>query len=243
MHLKETQAVILVGGLGTRLKPYTETVPKPMIEINEKPFLEYKIEQVKKFGVENLVFCVGYLGEKVEEYFGNGKKFGVNINYSYEKELLGTAGAVKNAERLINSDFFIVMNGDTYIPINLSGLINFHFRNTYPITMSVTHATNPNEQELIKVENGIVSQFFKRGTSEHKNYLEENNSPLINAGVYVFDKNVLSSIPRNKKVSLEQEIFPQFVGKMNSFHYEGYMKDLTNIQFCRELEKYLQENK
>ena len=91
---ERTQVIILAGGLGTRLRPVTETIPKVMVDILGKPFLEYKINQIKKFGIRNIILCVGYLGEIIEDYFGKGDKFGVNIRYAYEKELLGTAGAI-----------------------------------------------------------------------------------------------------------------------------------------------------
>ena len=120
---KEYQAVLLVGGLGTRLRPITESVPKPMVEVEGKPFLEYKIESLKKYGIKKFILCVGYLGHLVEEYFGDGKRFGVDIAYSYERdELLGTAGAVKNAENLVSGDF-IVSNGDTFLDIDFQCLI------------------------------------------------------------------------------------------------------------------------
>jgi mannose-1-phosphate guanylyltransferase len=237
LTITEIPVIILVGGLGTRLRPFTETVPKPMIDICGKPFLEYKIEQIKNAGVKKIILCVGYLGNKVEEHFGDGKKFGVEISYSYEKELLGTAGAIKNAEALINSDSFIVMNGDTYTCINLNKLLDFHSQHNFLITMAVANATNPKEQELVELENNIITNFYTRNTLEHENHLKETSTPLINHGVYVINKEVLILIPQGIKTSLEQGIFPRLVNKMASFSYFGYMKDLANIQFCRELEQ------
>jgi NDP-sugar pyrophosphorylase family protein len=239
---KEAQVIILAGGLGTRLKPLTEKIPKPLVKINGKPFLEYKIKKIKDSGIENIILCVGYLGNLIERYFGDGKNFGVNIKYSYEEKLLGTAGAIKNAEKLIDSDTFIVMNGDTYLDINLGEFLSFHRRKNSLVAIAVTSATNKLEQELIDVKNEQICNFYKRDTLEHKDYLKNNSNPLINAGVYVFNKEILSLIPPGIKVSLEQEIFP-ILPRMSAFEFNGYIKDIANIQFCRELEQDLTEGK
>ena len=232
---KEMQAVILAGGLGTRLRPITEKIPKPMVSINGKPFLEYKLDQLRDQNIKNVILCVSYLGEQIENYFRDGKNFGVNLRYSYEKEPLGTAGAIKNAESLIE-DSFILMNGDTYSDINFLDLFLSH--NPCPVTMVVTSATNPLEQELVKIEKGIISQFYPRGTFEHRDHLKKNSNPSINAGVYVIDREILNLIPSGK-VSLEQEIFPALTGRIKGFEYKGYIIDISNIRYCKEFEEYL----
>ncbi len=239
---KECQALILAGGLGTRLKPITETIPKPMVEINGKPFLEYMIEHLKKYGIRKVILCVGYLGNKIEEYFGNGEKFGLEITYSYEQELLGTAGAIKKAEKLIETDVFLVLNGDTYSLIDIDALLKSHNPN-FLLTTVVAPAINPSEQELVGVENGIINQLFRRNTFEHKEHLRKNSAPLINAGIYVFNRRILNLIPSEEKVSLEKEIFPFLIGKIGGFEYNGYFKDIANPQLCRELEEYLKIKK
>src|SRR4030042_2049656 len=113
------QMVIICGGLGTRLGHLTKYTPKSMIPVEGKPFLEYQIENLKKQSITNIVLCVGHLSEKIEEYFGNGEKFGVNLKYSYDKEKpLGQIGAVKNAELLLKDTFFI-MYGDSFLSVDL----------------------------------------------------------------------------------------------------------------------------
>lgn len=235
-NLNDIQVIILAGGLGMRLRPITKEIPKPMIDILGKPFLEYKIEQIKEFGMRNIILCVGYLGEIIEKYFGDGSKFGVNLQYSYEKELLGTAGAVKNAEKLIDSNSFIVMNGDTYSNINLKELFFAHNKHNFPMTMVVTKASNPKEQELVEIENDLVIKFHQRDTEEHKNYLLINKNCLINAGTYIFNKNILNIIPPERKISLEKDIFPKLTDKIVGFPYEGYFEDLANLQFYKKFE-------
>jgi len=239
------QAVLIVGGLGTRLLPVTKEIPKPMIEICGKPFLEYKINQIKSQGIEEFVLCTGYLGKMIEEYFENGSKFGVNIQYSREEEPLGTAGAIKNAEPLINTNPFIVMNGDTYDNIQLRNLIDFHYGHEFAVTMAITKATNPKEQELVEAYNQVITKFYKRGTLEHKSFLKENLNAKTNAGTYVFDKVVFKILkylkallsPRKEKMSLEQDFFPYGIEAIGAYEYRGYMKDLANFQFCEEFRR------
>ncbi len=222
------EVVILVGGKGTRLKPLTKIVPKPMVEINGKPFLEYKIKQIKDFGAKKIILCVGYLGNIIQDYFGNERKFGVDISYSHEEELLGTAGAIKKAENLIEGNSFIVMNGDTHSYINLNELSLFHKQHNFPMTMVVTEAKNSKEQELVELQNSVIVNFYQRNTPEHKEFLEKNTNPLVNAGVYIFDRKILGLIPLEKKTSLEQEIFPKLINNSAGFKYHGYLKDIAN---------------
>lgn len=238
---KNCQALILVGGLGTRLRPITQKVPKPMVEIEGKPFLELKIESLKKYGITNFILCVGYLGEIVEEYFGDGEEFGVNIQYSYEKqELLGTAGAIKNAEPLIKGTF-LAMNGDTFIDIDINSLLKFHESHDSPFTMVLAEACHARTQELIESDDGKIIKLYKRDTPEHENYLKIKHNPLANGGIYVFNKEILDNIPNNKKVSLEQEIFPNILEKTKGFLHKGYMLDIADEGDWDEFKKDIKE--
>jgi len=224
---KEYQALILVGGLGTRLRPFTQTVPKPMVDIDGRPFLEFKIESLKRYGIKDFILCVGHLGHIVEEYFGDGKRLGINITYSYEREeLLGTAGAIKNAEALIKGDF-IATNGDTFLDVDLDKLLDFHKNHGSSFTMVVANASHPKTQELVEINSNEITSIHKRNTIEHENHLRSSLNPLVNAGLYVMDKEILNHIPL-KKVSLEQEIFPKLTGKMKGFHHTGYLLDVAD---------------
>ncbi len=238
---KEYQALILVGGLGTRLKPITETVPKPMVEIEGRPFLEYKIESLKKYGIKKFILCVGHLGHIVEEYFGDGKRFGVNISYSYEKDdLLGTAGAIKNAEDLIK-DTFIATNGDTFLDIDFKKLIEFHENNKNSFTMVIADATHPKAQELVELNGTTILRFYKRDTPEHENHLRFTNKPLANGGAYVMSREILNYIIPNKKVSLEQEVFPKILEKIRGFIHKGYILDIADENDWKEFKKDTRE--
>jgi NDP-sugar pyrophosphorylase family protein len=241
--VEDMQVVILAGGLGTRLRPYTETIPKSMMDICGKPFLEYQLNHIRNSGMKKVLLCVGYLGEKIEEYFKNGKDFGLDIKYSYEEKQLGTAGALKNAEFLIETNPFVVINGDTYSDFKFKEL-----KNNYPfsnplITMVVTNATNPKEQELVELKGDNVSNFYQRETIEHRKYLVRTSNPLINSGIYAFNSEILIMIPEGKICSLEKEIFPPLLGEIKGIVHNGYMKDIGNINLCKELEQDILEGK
>ena len=120
------QTLILAGGLGTRLRGIVRDIPKVMVDIKGKPFLEYLIVQLKNYNLNDIILCTGHLKEKIENYFGNGNHLGVNIVYSEEPKPLGTGGAIKLAENLVKSNDFIVMNGDSFFDIDLYKLINYH---------------------------------------------------------------------------------------------------------------------
>ncbi len=225
---KAYQVIILVGGVGKRTYPLTKEIPKALVPVNGKPILEIKINYLKKWGFKNIILCVGYKGNLIERYFKDGKDFGVNIQYSYEEELLGTGGAIKNAEHLIRGDF-IAMNGDDYILLDFDRLLDFHHMHNAEITMVVSKASNPREQEIIELDNYKIVRIYKRGTVEHADFLEQCFSPLINGGTYVINKDLLKEIPIRRKISLEHEIFPILIGRMHGFLYEGYQKDITSI--------------
>jgi len=234
---EEYQAVILAGGLGVRLKPITETIPKPLVEINGKPFLEYLIDHLKKNGIKKIILCVAYLGDKIENYFGDGTRFGVEIKYSYEKELLGTAGAIKNAENLIETENFLVFNGDTYTQIDLGAFLKSHNSSGFLANIAIASSTKPFEQELIKSKDGKITEFLRRNTLSHQEFLKNELNPKVNAGAYIFNKSVLNSIPSGEKVSLEREVFPSLLGRIGVFEYNGYLKDLADINLCKEFEE------
>ncbi|HMT27232.1 MAG TPA: sugar phosphate nucleotidyltransferase, partial [Candidatus Absconditabacterales bacterium] len=160
------QIVILAGGLGTRLRPITETIPKPMVEVNNKPFLEYQILMLKKYGFKKILMLIGYKGEMIENYFQDGEKYGVKIEYSYEgDELLGTGGAIRNAYSKLE-DNFIVINGDTYLDYDYHHMIDLYQKSDlagyFTVLNNVKYdKSNPNLNNNLRVENGLVKDYIK----------------------------------------------------------------------------------
>ena len=156
------QAAILAGGLGTRLRPLTEKVPKAMIPVDGRPFLEYEVALLKENKIDDLVLCLGYLGEQVEEHFGDGKKFGVKIRYSYDgKELLGPIGGLKSAEPLLGSRFFVTY-GDAYLRMDYAGMMEALRLSGRLAAMAVYRNEGRFGKSDVVAEGGLVTAYDKK---------------------------------------------------------------------------------
>jgi len=202
------QVVILAGGLGTRLRPLTYSIPKPMVEINGKPFLEYLIMYLKSQNLKNILICTGYMSEKITSYFKDGSAFGVNIRFSNEKSPIGTGGALKNAEMFLNGDF-ILLNGDTFIPLNYKHIIGY-YRNHGSKNVIVINKNKKCHGNIMINKDKIVTEYNKK----------EKNFAYNDCGVQIFKKEIIKFIPKNKKVSLENEIFPLLIRKKELIAFE-----------------------
>jgi NDP-sugar pyrophosphorylase family protein len=180
------QAAILAGGLGTRLRPLTEKIPKAMVPINGRPFLEYEIELLRRSGVDELVMCIGYLGGKIEEHFGNGKSFGVTIEYSWDGErLLGPIGALKLAERLLGETFFVTY-GDAYLRLDYRRMMDVLLRSGVPAVMAVYRNENRYGKSDVVVRNGFVVEYDKQKAVPGMHW--------INFGVTAMRREALASV-------------------------------------------------
>lgn len=226
------QVVFLAGGEGTRLRPITYETPKPLVLINGKPFLQHKLEFVKSFGYTDILLLVGYLNNKIEKYFGNGRKFGLNIEYSNEKELLGTGGALKNAANKLH-DEFLLLNGDTFLPIDYSELILYFHKNNKIGTVTVY--SDPDNM----LPNNISLDKFNMILDYNK------NSPIgmnyVDAGASVYKKEVLDYIPGLQKCSLEKEVFPQLIkrNQLIAFPTKQKFYDMGTFEGLKKIEGIL----
>ena len=213
------QAVILAGGLGTRLRPLTEHTPKVMIPVNGKPFLLYQLELLKSQRINDIVLCIGYLGEQVRKFFGNGESFGIRIRYSEEKgELLGTGGALKQAQDLLDKYFF-VMNGDTYLPIDYGEVERTFLRYAKKAIMLVY-----DNREDTEVRNNVeldgdfmVIRYDKASSDPSLDYVE--------AGVLSLQRESLDFIPGRCSISLEKGLYSTLIGQRELAAY------VTNQRF------------
>ena len=222
------QAVLLAGGLGTRLKSVVNDRPKPMADVCGKPFMEYLILELKKHGITDIVLAVGYKGEMVEEYFQNGKQLGVHIEYSYEKEQLGTAGAIKNASQYIKESEFFVLNADTFYQAAYSDIIDLYNGDSVDMALVLRKVPDVSRYGSVK---------FNEKVSEHI-------PGVINGGIYLMRNNVLDLIPEGKKCSLENEIIPQMLAekkKLGAVVNEGYFIDIgvpdDYFKFIKDVEQ------
>ena len=221
------QALIICGGRGTRLKPLTNRMPKPLLPVKGTPFLEFLMDYLKIQGFSNFILATGYKSKMIENYFGRGEDLGVNIDYSKERVPLGTGGAVKKAESLITGKEIVVLNGDSFADLDLKKMIRLHNKMKQPITMAVARTKDSGRSGQLGINKGIVTRFEEKGKQKEG---------FVNAGVYVFRKELLGSIPK-KKVSLEKEIFPKFLGKIATFETNGYFIDIGVKKDYRRFKK------
>ncbi len=201
------KALFLAGGFGTRLRPITDDLPEPMVPIMGKPLLERNIEGLKKHGIDEVVLSTCYKPHKIKRYFGDGSNLGIKISYISEDMPLGTAGAIKNAQDFFN-DTFLVFNADILSDINISDIVRFHKEKGAVATIAATQVDNPSAYGVIEHdENGFITA-FKEKPQPH-----ESSSNLINAGVYVFEPQILDEIPSGRAVSIERETYPMLLQK------------------------------
>ena len=190
------KAVILAGGLGTRLQPYTTFVPKPMLPLGEKPLLEHLIEWLRKNGIKNAVLCVSYLRKTIEDYFEDGERFGMDIEYAVASKPLATAGQLKTAEEFID-DSFVCVYGDSIFDFKLRDMINEHKKKKSFITMSLYEYKTKLSYGVIETsKNGRVTDW------KEKPEIKAN----INIGCYVMEPQVFEFIPKNKPYGMDDVI-------------------------------------
>lgn len=228
-------AVILVGGLGTRLKSVIGETPKPMVEVGGKPFLLFLIESLRDRGILNIILCVGYKHEIVEEFFGDGRKFGVRISYAIERDLLGTAGAIKNAEALLGGvDRFFVLNGDSFLDFDIEKFYDFHIRKKSDFSFVVTDSG-----EKHRSGNLILDKESRLTKFKEKDEINADEDPTyINAGIYLVNKSVFTLIPNGDRFSLEYDLVPQMM--QNGMNVYGHVvsEDLIDIGTPESLEYF-----
>jgi NDP-sugar pyrophosphorylase family protein len=197
--------VILAGGLGTRLRPITQTVPKPMVPVAGVPYLEHQLRELARQGVRDIVLLTGYLGEQIEEYFGDGAGLGLALRYSREEHPMGTGGALRLAAGLLDKSFLIIY-GDSYLPIDYPDVLTTLNRSPAAglVVVYDNRLGDTSVQSNIDVDTaGFVARYEKGG--EGLSYVE--------AGVLAFRQEVVDLIPPGQVVSLEKEIFPQLISR------------------------------
>ncbi len=215
------QAVILVGGEGTRLRPLTADTPKPMLPLAGRPLLAYTFDHLRRHGVHRAVLSCGYLPTQIEEHFG-AETGGLALDYRVEPQPLGTGGAIRFGAEGI-TDTFLALNGDSLRAADLDALIAFHRERGARATILLTPVADPTRYGLVRLgENGLVSGFLEKPRPE------EIDTDLINAGLYVLEPDVLDLIPSDKAVSIEREVFPRLVeeGSLYGLALPGYWLDV-----------------
>jgi NDP-sugar pyrophosphorylase family protein len=199
------EVMILVGGKGTRLQTVVSDRPKPMAEVAGRPFLEWVLKLLKHQGVQKVVLCTGYLGGIIESHFGDGRSWGMDIEYSCDPYPLGTGGAVRHALDLVENDRFFVLNGDSFCPFDLRQIAEFHARTKALVTMGLVKVDDCRRYGSVRLgDAGTVQEFVEKSSAQ--------GAGLINAGTYLIEYAAASRIPENQACSLETDFFPRLVG-------------------------------
>jgi len=226
------QVAILAGGLATRLGALAQEHPKSMVQILGKPFLEYQLDFLKKGGMRDIVLCTGHLGEQIENYFGNGSRFGVSIQYSKEDRRLGTAGALKNAEDLLD-DVFFTLYGDSYLFVDFRATMSFFESRNKPALMSVYKNHDKYKRSNTAVAGEFVTKYSKHEKTADIVYIEY--------GANIFRKQTLKMIPEGH-YSLE-ELFPRLIERQEVLAYEVEKRfyEVGSLRLLREFEEFAKE--
>jgi len=206
IKVSDVDVVILCGGKGQRLRPAVKDRPKPMAQINSKPFLDILIDYAAGFGFKRFILCSGYKGGFIRDYYSSARP-GLEIILSQEKKPLGTAGAVKNAQNYIKSQFFLVLNGDSFCAIGLDKFLKFHKARNAFISIAITRAVNKGDCGNVCLNSsGRLTGFAEKiKNTESRGF--------INCGIYLFSEKVLSLIPAGKKFSIEKDLFPGLINE------------------------------
>lgn len=214
------QAILLAGGLGTRLRSVVSDRPKPMALIEDRPFMEYVVRGLARFGITDIIFAVGYKGSMVEEHFGDGTAFGIRASYAYEEELLGTAGAIKNAGRFVTEDSFFVLNADTFYRIDYGRLVTIKEENGLDMALVLREVPDVSRYGAAVLDGVMLTGFNEKA--------KEAGPGTINGGVYLMSRKLLDEIPAGK-VSLEHEMIPGWMKegrRLGGFVNDGYFIDI-----------------
>ncbi|MBN2057956.1 MAG: NDP-sugar synthase [Candidatus Saganbacteria bacterium] len=220
------KAVIIAGGMGTRLRPLTYNTPKPIVPLANRPFIVHQIEHLVKHGVDEVIINLHYLSQEIKKLLNDGKHWGIKIRYSIEESPLGTAGAVKNAEEFFGRDPLVVFNGDILTDVNISKLVNFHREKGAIITLTLTEVEDPTPFGLVQIDQDRrITQFIEKPSWNMV------RGRTINAGIYVVDPIIFQKVPQGRPFSFERELFPSLLAAkqpLYGFVSPAYWMDIGN---------------
>jgi len=216
-----TQAVVLAGGKGLNMRPYTFEMPKALFPVGGKPILEYIVEMLRRYEIRNIIFSIGHSGDKIRDHFGDGEKFGVDITYVSEEKEAGTGGALVLAKKHIKNETFLVIHGDILINLNISDFITFHKEQGLPATIALTSVVDPSSFGEVALHGTRITRFIEKPKKGKQ------LSQLINCGLYALEKNILSFLPADG-YSLLEDIFPKLASmkQLAGFNFEGQWIDI-----------------
>ena len=214
------KAVIMAGGIGSRLKPLTNDIPKPMVPIIDKPVMQYIIEHLRDHNYKDIAVTLCYKPEVIMDYFGDGSRYGVNLRYFIERQPLGTAGSVKNAAEFLDEDF-IIMSGDSFTDIDLGEFRNFHYESGGLFTMAIKYHKDCTGFGAVGCdEYGKVMSFIEKP--------KEKMSGFVNTGIYFLNREVLDMIP-DGFYDFAKNLMPRLKDNLYAFKTDGYWSDIGTL--------------
>ena len=226
------KAVIMAGGRGSRLHPLTKYQPKPMLTFIDKPVLAHILDLLKQYDITEVIITVGYLAEQIQGYFYDGRHLGMIIQYAWEDTPLGTAGGVKNAQRFLDDDTFLVMSGDVITDINLDEAIQMHHQKRALATMILKAVANPSEYgAVVTDQQGYICRY------EEKPKSPEYGPAIINTGIYILEPDVLRLMEPSHAYDFSYDIFPRLLEEdlpIFGYRADGYWCDMGTIQSYRQ---------
>jgi len=227
------KVLILAAGRGIDLRPFTYEIPKTLIPVHGKPILEHSIELFRDNGLKDIYIVIGHLGNKIVSHFGDGSRFGIKITYIKENKEQGTAAPLRKAIKHLQGAPFVMMYGDTLIDINLRDITEFHQIHGGPATMAITSSNKPHEFGVVKLHGNKVAT-FKEKPAKSKNI-----SHFINAGLFIFNPEIINYIPPTGISMLEIDLLPTLAkeGKLYGYPFEGQWYDVGTPEIYEEVLK------
>jgi mannose-1-phosphate guanylyltransferase len=217
-----TSAILLVGGLGTRLQPLTYQTPKPMLPVAGIPFTEHQIAKARAAGITEIVLATSYLAEVFQPYFGDGERFGIDISYSVEQSPLGTGGAIAFAsQQLKGTGPVVILNGDVLSSHDLRAQIELHSKTQADVTLFLIEVPDARAYGAVELDGDRILSFNEK--------MENPTTNIINAGCYIFNRAIIESIPTGRAVSVERETFPELLAlhkKLIGYRERAYWLDI-----------------
>lgn len=219
---KIKKVLILAGGRGVKMRPFTYELPKPLIPFKGKPLLEHTLELLKKFGFDDVVLSTGYLSQKIKDHFGDGSQFGVRITYSEESKPLGTAGALRYAQPLLQAGPFLVLHGDILIEVDLKDFVEFFLKEKDLACLALTSVRDPSDYGVAQLEGEKITGFEEKP--------RRSRAHLVSAGVYIFDPAIFERLPKKIPSSLETDVFPELArsGELLGYSFSGQWFDISD---------------
>lgn len=238
--LASLEALVLAGGLGRRLQDMPVDGPKPMVEIAGRPFLELLLKQLQSVGLRKVILAVGYRGERVAQCFGDGRKWGLALDYSWETSPLGTAGALRQALGKLTGASVLVLNGDSFVAADYAQLLSFHATHRESVTLTAVYQTDCRDFGQLELGAG------KRVVAFREKPVAGAGAGYVNAGVYVFGRSAIEKIPAGKTLSLERDFLPSLLREeipLYAWVVQGYFKDLGTPERVEEFRRDFTEKK